>query len=252
MGSPGFNPSHLERIYNAAVVQAQRAQIRGLLGALDGDAVLDLGCGPGHLTAELGKDVGPGGRVIGLDREPGMLTAARARMSTGTSQFLLADVTAVPVGDGQMDRAVAVQVLEYVADVDRALTEIRRVLTPGGTAVLVDTDWRSAVWNTDDRDRTDAVLRVWEGHFSHPHLPTMMPWIARAAGFKSVEVVALPMMEMETEGDTYSLGMAATISHFVARKEPDLASSWRKDVQTQAGQGRYFFSLNRFATIVRR
>jgi arsenite methyltransferase len=163
---------------------------------------------------------------------------------------VLADVTAIPLVDGQMDRAVAVQVLEYVPDLDRALAEVRRVLKPGGTAVLVDTDWRSAVWHTDDRQRTDAVLRAWEDHFRHPHLPAMIPRLARSAGFTTVELVALPMVETDTEDDTYSLGMAATIAHFVARTAPDVAKEWRADVKAQSGRGEYFFSLNRFAAIL--
>jgi arsenite methyltransferase len=248
--APGFNVSHLERTYNSPVVRAQRTRIRELLDPAEGDVVVDLGCGPGHLAAELAQDVGPRGHVVALDREAGMLDAARAKLVQGNSELVLGDVTAVPLEDGRCDGAVVVQVLEYVPDVAAALGEVRRVLRPGGVAVLVDTDWRSAVWHTEDRQRTDAVLRHWEGHFEHPHLPTAMPRLARSAGFATADVTALPMVETATVGDTYSLGMAATIAHFVARTDPDLAKEWRDDVRTQAKEGRYFFSLNRFATVV--
>lgn len=250
MTTPDFSVSHLERTYNAAAVKRQRRQIRELLGALEGEAVIDLGCGPGHLAAELAEDVGPRGRVIALDREPEMVGAAKAKAGRHNAQFVVADVTAVPVASGQLDRAVAVQVFEYVPDPEHALAELRRVLKPGGTAVVVDTDWRSAVWHADDRQRTDAVLRTWENHFEHPHLPTVMPRLARSAGFGSVEVVALSMVETEAEGDTYSMGMAATISRFVGRSEPALARGWRADIKAQSSRGEYFFSLNRFATIL--
>jgi arsenite methyltransferase len=250
VSAPSFDAGHLERIYNVPVVRAQRAQIRELLGTSDGELAVDLGCGPGHLAAELVEDVGVRGVVVGLDREPNMVLAARGRVPVGRLRLVNADVTAVPIRDGAVDRAVAVQVLEYVPDVAAALAEVRRLLRPGGTAVVVDTDWRSAVWHTDDRSRTDAVLRAWETHFVHPHLPTAMPGLARAAGFRTVDVVALPMVETMTVGDTYSLGMAATIARYVGRSDPELAGGWRQDVTSQAAAGRYFFSVNRFATVV--
>lgn len=254
--APTFDPRRLGRTYDAPAVQVQRARTRALLGAQPGDRVLDLGCGPGHLTTELAADLGPDGRVVGLDRLAGMVDATRARAGdAGVADrcaVALADATALPLADGVCDGAVVVQVLEYVLDVARALTELHRVLRPGGRAVLVDTDWRSCVWHTEDRDSTDAVLRSWEAHFVHPHLPTSLPRLAREAGFVSAEMHAVPVVETETSSDTYSLGMAATIARFVGRREPELASAWRDDVRSQAADGTYFFSLTRFATVVTR
>lgn len=255
-GSRDFDPRHIDRIYNVPAVRAQRDRTRELLAAQPGDRVMDLGCGAGHLTADLARDVDRAGRVIGLDRQRAMLAATSDRLHdaglAGTCDLALADAVALPIRDGACDGAVAVQVLEYVADVDGALAELHRVLRVGGRAVLVDTDWRSCVWATDDRDRTDAVLRSWEGHFAHPHLPTVLPRRARAAGFTAAEVHALPVVETATDVDTYSLGMAATIERFVEREQPSLVRGWRADVKAQARRGTYFFSLTRFAVVVTR
>ena len=249
-----FDPQRLGHAYDAPAVQEQRTRTRELLGARPGDRVLDLGCGPGHLTTELTAELGADGRVVALDRKADMLAAARTRAAgagaAGRCEFALTDATALPLADRSCDGAVVVQVLEYVPDVARALAELRRVLRPGGRAVLVDTDWRSCVWRTDDRDRTDAVLRSWEAHFVHPHLPTTLPGMAREAGFASTELQAVPIVE--TESGTYSLAMAATIATFVGRREPDLAKAWRDDVRSHADAGTYFFGLTRFAAVVTR
>ncbi len=250
----GFDPRRLGQAYDAPAVQEQRARTRELLGARPGDRVIDLGCGPGHLTTELTEEIGAEGQVVALDRQADMLAAARARAAdagvAGRCGFALADAAALPLADRSCDGAVVVQVLEYVPDVARALDELRRVLRPGGRAVLVDTDWRSCVWHTDDRDRTDAVLRSWEAHFVHPHLPTTLPGLARQAGFASTEVQAVPIVEIDSS--TYSLAMAATIATFVGRREPELARAWRDDVRSQAAAGTYFFGLTRFAAVVTR
>ena len=256
-----FDARHLDRIYDTAPVRLQRARTRQLLDARTGDRVLDLGCGAGHLTTELAVDVGPAGRVIGLDQQAGMLAAAAAKVEASVADncsLVLADATSLPLRDNVCDRLVAVQVLEYVPEVARALAEAHRVLAPGGRAVVVDTDWRSCIWHTDDAKRTEAVLRAWESHFVHPHLPAILQGLAEAAGFSRAEIHALPLVETQTQTQTqtqtdmYSLGMAATIERFVNRDEPGLADGWREDLKTQAVRGTYFFSLTRFAVVLTR
>jgi arsenite methyltransferase len=251
-----FDPGHLARIYDAAAVRAQRAATRALLDLAPGQAVLDLGCGPGHLSAELAGALGADGQVLAVDRQASMVVAARERTrdapDTARGRFLLGEATALPIADATCDRAVSVQVLEYVPDVPAALRELHRVVRPGGRVVLVDTDWRSCVWRTLDRNRTDEVLRRWESHFMHPQLPTSMPRLLRDAGFRDVAVRPLPVVETDKAEATYSLGMADTIARFVARATPDLAADWREDVLGRAAADDYFFALTRFAVVANR
>lgn len=255
-GTARFDPAQLSRIYDTAAVRQQRRTTRELLAARPGHRVLDLGCGAGHLTAELAGDVGRDGQVIGLDRHAPMLAAARSRVAAaGQSDrcgFVVGGATTVPAAGGVFDRAVAVQVLEYVPDVDLALAELHRVVRPGGIVVLVDTDWRSCVWHTADRHRTDRVLAAWEAHFVHPQLPASMPRLLRSAGFAIRQVVPVPVVEIDPAAAGYSLGMADTIAAFLERRVPDLASTWRDDVLDKAAENDYFFSVTRFAAVALR
>jgi arsenite methyltransferase len=255
-GARGFDLPHLDRIYNTTTVRLQRARTRQLLDVRAGDLVLDLGCGAGHLTTDLAGEVSPAGLVVGLDQQASMVAGAAARVAedgvADNCAFARADACSLPLKDKACHRLAAVQVLEYVADVAGALAEVHRVLAVGGRAVLVDTDWRSCVWHTNDRERTDAVLRAWESHFLHPHLPAQLPRLAQSVGFETVEVHALPIVETHEQTDMYSLGMAATIERFVERRAPGLADGWREDVRSQTRRGTYFFSLTRFAVVLTR
>jgi hypothetical protein len=67
------------------------------------------------------------------------------------------------------------------------------------------------VWHTNDRERTDAVLRAWESHFLHPHLPGSAA--TDSVVFETVEVRALPILETQEQTDKYSLGTAVSGGH---------------------------------------
>ena len=87
----------------------------------------------------------------------------------------MADATALPYPDRSFDAAVCVQVLEYVKDIGAALSELYRVLRPGGRTVIVDTDWDSLVWHASDPGLMHRVLRAWDEHLHDPHLPGHSP-----------------------------------------------------------------------------
>lgn len=95
------------------------------------EAVLDVGRGAGSYEAAL---VARAGRVVGLDLSPGML-AHRVALPPG--HLAAADAQRLPVADDAVDVVLAAHMLYHVPDIARALREARRVLRPGGTALLV-------------------------------------------------------------------------------------------------------------------
>jgi SAM-dependent methyltransferase len=101
------------------------------LAALEGaETVVDVGCGIGVHLAELRRR-GHTGPVLGLDRSGGMARQARAHARTA-----VADAQALPLGDGTVDVALCLHMLYHVPDPGLAVAQLRRVLRPGGTAVV--------------------------------------------------------------------------------------------------------------------
>lgn len=106
-----------------------------------GMTVLDAGCGPGRLTVPLARKVGPGGRVVALDVQPGML--ARAETKTRAAGQTNVEFVAAALGDGGLpadhfDRAVLATVLGEIPDRAGALAELFRALKPGGLLAVVE------------------------------------------------------------------------------------------------------------------
>ncbi|GAC1505304.1 MAG: methyltransferase domain-containing protein [Candidatus Dormibacteraceae bacterium] len=105
-----------------------------------GISVLDCGCGPGSITADLAAIVAPG-PVVGIDIEPRQLEAAdRLAKERGATNltFQQASVYSIPFPDASFDVCVAHFVLEHVSDPLRGLREMLRVLRPGGVAAIKD------------------------------------------------------------------------------------------------------------------
>ena len=116
--------------------RAWRRRAARLADLRPGSVALDLCTGTGKLAAELLPYVRPGGRVIGLDFSTRMLELARRRVPG--VEFQLGDVTALPFGEGTMDAVTIAFGLRNLVDRARGLSEMRRVLKPGGRLVILE------------------------------------------------------------------------------------------------------------------
>ncbi len=98
-------------------------------GLTAGQRVLDVGCGPGSLTAELVRRVGAS-RVAAVDPSEPFVAAARARYPGVRVERASAD--GLPFGDGEFDVTLAQLVVHFMADPVASLRELARVTSPGG------------------------------------------------------------------------------------------------------------------------
>jgi ubiquinone/menaquinone biosynthesis C-methylase UbiE len=153
-----------------------------------GGPVLDLGCGPGRLTAHLD---GLGVPAIGVDLSPGMIDIARER-SPGL-RFEVGSMTDLTLVDGSVGGCLLWYSLIHVpdAEVPGVLAEVRRVLRPGG-AVL-------AGFHVGDADRLKT-----EGYGGHPMrvhvhlrpLERVAAWLRDAGYIVDAEILRQPLDEV--------------------------------------------------------
>ncbi len=199
---------------------------RAALSDLDlrsGQRVLDVGCGTGW-TGRFLRDRCPGLEIEGLDLSPGMIAEAQRRDPQG--RYFEGDAAAIARPEASYDLVTTIYTSRNFPDPDRALSELVRVLRPGGRLVLLDTfppggpaPWRAfhAFWL---RHAVPALVRP----FADPN----------AFAYLAESILAhLPAAEMarrleglgcETEVRAYSLGAAyrilATKSRIVSRADP--------------------------------
>ncbi len=133
-----------------------------LLSSLEpGMRILDVGCGPGSITADLAALVAPG-QVVGVDTAGSVLEEARALASArgaGNVSFVEGDFRSVGFEPGSFDVVHAHQVLQHLRDPVAALGEMARLAKPGGLVAARDSDYSAMVWTPDDErlDRWRAI-----------------------------------------------------------------------------------------------
>jgi arsenite methyltransferase len=110
-----------------------------------GGIALDVGCGPGTVTASLADTAGPGGLVLGIDISEPMLTRAVRAEAGPQVGFLRADAQRLPLRDETVDAVLSIAMLQLIPDPVAAVAEMARVLRSGGRlAAVVPTAGRAA------------------------------------------------------------------------------------------------------------
>ncbi len=162
-------------------------------GVRSGERVLDVACGTGVVTRLLAERVGAGGRVVGLDRDPGMLAVARTAASRLNIEWLEGSAVKMPLPDAAFDAVVCQQGLQFFPDRPAALREMRRVLVPGGRLAL-------SVWRSIDHAPGFRVLEQALARRIGPEKAALPPFslgdpeairaMVAGAGFREVRVRA--------------------------------------------------------------
>ena len=167
-----------------------------------GQRLLDVGCGPGTITVDLARRVAPG-PVLGIDAGADVIERAqRAAASAHTDEipgegepldvrFATGDVYDLDLPDGSFDVVHAHQVLQHLTDPVAALTEMRRVLAPGGTLAVRDSDYGGFVWAPENERLSrwnelyhQVTARNGADADAGRHLPA---WV-RAAGYADIRI----------------------------------------------------------------
>ena len=236
--------AELEKVYGRRDILRRRALVHDALAAEPGERVLDAGCGPGFYVAEILERVGASGSVVGVDASAPMLAVAAKRCEgNGNVEFHEGDVTALPVGDADFDRALSVQVLEYVADIPAALGELFRVLRPGGRVLIWDVDWSTVSWHSHDQERMERFLHAWDEHLSDPALPRTLSAQMRSAGFADVEIQGHAFATDNVDEESYAGSLMPLMAGFVGTDE---ASEWAEEQRELQSKGESYFACIQF------
>jgi len=156
-----------------------------------GQSLLDIGCGPGTITADLALLVAPG-EVIGLDAAPDVVAQAAGHgdeLGLPNLRFEVGDLFALGYPDAAFDVIHLHQVLQHLGDPVAALVEARRVLRPDGVLGARDSDYGAFTWAPADAllDRWLELYLAVTAHNGHDaRIGPKLVGLAHEAGFSDV------------------------------------------------------------------
>ena len=214
-----------------------------------GDRALDVGCGPGSLTAELVRRLGAA-NVAAVDPSASFVDAAAARNPGATVRRATAE--ALPFPDGAFDRALAQLVVHFMTDPVAGLAEMRRVTQSGGVVAACVWDhaggtgplglfWKAARELDPDVDDESKLAGVREGHLAE---------LFEAAGLHDIESTTLSAdrehPNFDDWWDPFTRG-AGPAGSYVVTLEPGRRDALRELCRTRIPAGRFMVTARAWA-----
>jgi len=229
------------------------AQFADLAGARSGQRLLDVGCGPGALTAELVKRVGPDA-VSAVEPSASFVAAARERLPGVDMRQAAAE--RLPFGDAAFDAALAQLVVHFMADPVAGLREMGRVTRPGGMVAACVWDhaggrgplsafWRAVRELDPGADDESNLAGVREGHLAE---------LFTQAGLDAVEVTTLTVQVRQAGFDawweTFTLGVGPA-GAYLTSLPADRQDELRQRCRQQLPDGPFEISATAWAATAR-
>jgi ubiquinone/menaquinone biosynthesis C-methylase UbiE len=244
----GSVPENYDRYFVPAIGAPLAEDLIEVAEFRPGERVLDVACGTGVVARLASQAVGAAGSVAGLDINPGMLAVARTRTPPGTTiDWHEASAEAMPLAEASFDAVLCQMGLQFMPDKEAALSEMRRVLAPGGRLALNvpgPTPRLFVVMGDALAQHVGAETAGFVNHVFSLHDTAQLHNLIDGAGFRDVSVRAdtrslrLPQPEEFLWQYVYSTPLAGAMAQVSDERrgslERDVVGKWQAFVKGSA------------------
>ena len=191
-----YNSDYLDK--SADPTFPAKLESYNLLNLKQSENILDIGCGTGFDVIRMAKVKAGEGKVFGLDIDPKFIAIANeAKEKSGLKniEFLVGSAEELPFKDNELDAVRLERVFQHLNSPELVWKEIKRVLRPGGTLVIVETDWKGLSFYTPRFEISDKLIdflvhkRLNNGMASRKIVSEMVQY-----GFEELSLEVVPIL----------------------------------------------------------
>jgi ubiquinone/menaquinone biosynthesis C-methylase UbiE len=248
--SPRAFIEYLDAVSSLTGIQSIKQQTFNRLLAREGDHLLDVGCGAGDDVRALAQLVGNSGRVVGFDVSATMIEEARLRSSSLNLpiEFCLGDADSLHFPNDTFTGCRTDRVLVHLDDPFRTVSEIVRVLRPGGRLVVFDFDWETLIVDAPDRALTRRLLNSFCDQGTSRWIGRQLRGLFSSLALTEIDVTAETLMFVDYAQANRVLMFGATAKKAVAEGlvTAGEAERWLQDLERSQAEGRFFAALTGF------
>jgi ubiquinone/menaquinone biosynthesis C-methylase UbiE len=187
---PGFFLHFLDQANKLPAVVKWKPAILDALRLQPGMRALDLGCGMGSDAFDLAARVGPSGHVTGVDFSESLIAEAVRRSANRNLpvSFEVGDAQALRFPDHTFHAVRTERMLMHVPNPEKAVSEMARVLRPGGRIAILDMDWDTQFCDSPYKETTRKIVLSFSDSMKNGWIGRRLPRFFREAGLTDVAV----------------------------------------------------------------
>jgi len=225
------------------------------LAPVIGEHILEVGCGSGVICRQIAPAVVPGGKIMGLDISTEFLKLAQSYVTktdiSSCIQWSAGRAEVLPFHNASFDGVIAARLLLHVSNPQPVLSEMLRVVRPGGRVEVMDWDFETVTLDHSDRELTRRILHWRCDHHGGNNWSGRQLWRRMVSvGFANVkQIPVVSVAYHENDSLTLSLFKAAQVARDDGAIAPNEYDVWVSELRSSLATGCFFASIVYFIVI---
>lgn len=244
--------------YSDSLPETRRMKVNSYkyLGLVEGETVLDAGCGPGYDVLRMASIVGNTGHVTGIDLNERMIAIAETKAKdTGLPvSFRIGDVRKLPFPDASFDTVRIERTLQILDNPGQILDEMVRVLRPSGRLLSIEPDWETFVCDPGNRDTARTFFRFCADQFPDGSTGRKLYRYFRERGLADVVVHPEPLVlhDFNLASKIMNMEQFLTAAQEVGVLSRGEVGAWLQELKAADAKDRFTFAGMIFAIVGRK